>query len=122
MRISAPGRARAEVVWERYARFERWHTWAPQIRGVETTATRLTAGVTGRVRGPLGLRVPFTVTGVDDAARTWAWTVHVGPIRLFLRHGVDPDGGTWLAVRGPAPVVLGYLPVARLALHCLTRT
>ncbi|MFT7841832.1 SRPBCC family protein [Saccharothrix sp. BKS2] len=117
----APGRAPAEVVWERYAHIHRWPEWAPQITGVEPSAPRLAPGVTGRVRGPLGVRVRFTVTEVDDAARTWAWLARVGPLRLALRHGVEPDGSTWLTVRGPAPVVLPYLPVAHIALRCLTR-
>lgn len=117
----APGRAPAAVVWERYALIGLWPGWAPQITGVEASAPRLAPGVTGVVRGPLGVRVRFTVTHVDEAARTWAWRARLGPLRLALRHGVDPDGGTWLTVRGPAPVVLAYLPVAHVALRCLTR-
>ncbi|WP_228122304.1 SRPBCC family protein [Saccharothrix syringae] len=116
----APGRAPADVVWERYAQPALWPRWAPQITGVETSAPRLAPGVTGRVRAPLGVRVRFTVTAVDHTARTWAWDARLGPLRLHLRHGVAPDGGTWLTVRGPAAVVLPYLPLARLALHRLT--
>jgi hypothetical protein len=119
-RTRAPGRADADTVWQRYAEPDRWSGWAPQIRRVEHSADRIAAGVTGVVHGPLGLRVAFTVTAVDEPARTWAWSVRCGPIRLRLRHGVSPDGGTWLVVRGPAPVVAAYLPVARLALHRLT--
>lgn len=116
----APGRAPADVVWERYAVPARWSGWAPQIRRVECDADRLAAGVTGRVHGPLGLTVPFRVTAVDPVAGTWTWTVHWGPVRLWSRHGVEPDGATWLRVRGPAPLVAAYLPVARYALHRLT--
>jgi hypothetical protein len=117
----AAGAAPAALVWERYAEPARWPGWAPQITGVEASAPRIAPGVTGRVRGPLGLRAAFTVTAVDEAARTWAWDVRAGPLRLHLRHGVEPDGATWLTVRGPAPVVAAYLPVARIALHGLTR-
>ncbi|MDQ2583749.1 SRPBCC family protein [Saccharothrix yanglingensis] len=120
-RTRAPGRAPAAVVWERYAEPARWPGWAPQITGVEASARRIAPGVTGRVRGPLGVRVAFTVTEVDPTARTWAWDARIGPVRLRLRHGVEPDGATWLVVRGPASVVVAYLPIARLALRSLTR-
>jgi hypothetical protein len=116
-------------VWERYAVPARWAGWAPQIRRVDlqedgTAADRIAPGVAGQVRGPLGVRVTFVVTDVDEQLRTWAWTVRCGPVRMHLRHGVEPDprgAATWLVVRGPAPVVLAYLPVARVALRRLVR-
>ena len=111
-------------VWERYAVPARWAGWAPQIRGVTASADRIAPGVTGRVRGPLGVRVAFVVTDVDEQRRTWAWHVRCGPVRMHLRHGVEPDprgAATWLVIRGPAPVVAAYLPVARVALGRLVR-
>jgi hypothetical protein len=120
LRTRAPGRAPADLVWERYAVPARWPDWAPQIRRVECTADRLTVGATGRVHGPLGVAISFHVTEVRPALREWAWSVHRGPVRLLLRHGVEQDGATWLVAAGPAPVVAAYLPVARLALHRLT--
>lgn len=125
-RVEAGTRAHGPVapaqVWERYADPDRWARWAPQIRLVETSALRIAAGVTGTVHGPLGLRVEFVVIEVDEAARTWAWDVTAGPLTLHLRHGVEAHPGgasTWLTVRGPAPVLAAYLPVARIALHRL---
>lgn len=109
-------------VWARYADPARWAGWAPQIRLVETAALRIAPGVTGIVHGPFGVRVGFVVTEVDEAMRTWAWDVTLGPIALHLRHGVDAHPGgsaTWLTVRGPALVLAGYLPIARIALHRL---
>jgi Polyketide cyclase / dehydrase and lipid transport len=109
-------------VWERYAVPERWPDWAPQIARVQASAPRIGPGVTGRVWGPLGVRIRFVVTEVDERLRTWAWSVRLGRLRLRLEHGVDADpagSATWLRVHGPAPVVAAYLPVARLALHRL---
>jgi hypothetical protein len=43
---------------------------------------------------------------------------------MDLRHGVEPDprgAATWLVIRGLAPMVLAYLPVARVALRRLVR-
>ena len=48
--------------------------------------------------------------------------MRLGPLRLSLWHGVEPDPAgtaTWLRVHGPAVVVAGYLPMARMALHRL---
>ena len=62
---------------------------------------------------------------VDEADRRWSWSVDVGPARLVLTHWVrpGPDGGTTTGLRssGPAPLVLGYAPLAQLALHRLIR-
>jgi hypothetical protein len=135
--IRVAGPVPATQVWERYAVPARWPGWAPQIRAVRASAPRIAPGVTGRVHGPLGLRVDFVVTEVDEPGRAWAWRVRIGPLRLQLRHGVEENGveengveengvepdpagsATWLSVDGPAPIVAGYLPVARLALHRL---
>lgn len=120
----ARGPRAAGAVWEDYADPHRWASWAPQIRRVDTAAARIAPGVTGTVRAPLGVPVRFTVTDVDEAARTWAWDVRVGPVRMHLVHGVEADGpgsATWLRVRGPAPVVAAYLPLARIALELLVR-
>ncbi len=120
--IRVAGPASRDQVWARYAVPQRWPGWAPQISRVQASAPRIAPGVTGRVWAPLGLRVDFVVTEVDERLRTWAWSFRLGPLRLRLQHGVqaDPAGSaTWLRVHGPAPVVAAYLPVARLALHRL---
>ncbi|HEX8519196.1 MAG TPA: SRPBCC family protein [Pseudonocardia sp.] len=134
--VRVAGRAPVERVWERYAVPARWAGWAPHIRGVDLDPgpDRIAPGLTGRVRGPLGVAVAFVVTDVDETARTWAWTVRPAPgwrglgaagvLRMHLRHGVEPDpagAATWLALRGPAPAVAAYLPVARVALARLVR-
>ena len=125
--LHARGGASPDVAWERYAVLAHWPRWSPQITSVQADGDRLRTGLTGVVRGPLGVAVPFTVTEVDEAAMTWAWTAHLGPVRLRLHHGVEPDprrpGGslTRLRVSGPLPVVLGYAPPARWAIGRLVR-
>ncbi len=112
--------------WERYAVPARWPDWAPQITGVEVPVSRLAAGVRGRVRGPLGVTLPFVVDTVDETARRWSWTVSLGPVQVHLLHWVaeGPDGGstTGLRISGPAPLVVGYAPLAQLAINRLVRT
>jgi hypothetical protein len=123
--LHATGPVAPAEAWERYALPARWPQWAPQITGVELPVARLTAGARGRVRGPLGVTLPFVVETVDEAARQWSWTVSLGPVRLHLLHWVTdgPDGGstTGLRVSGPAPLVVGYAPLAHLAIGRLVR-
>ncbi|GAB2935508.1 hypothetical protein GCM10027047_35080 [Rhodococcus aerolatus] len=131
LRLTAAGPAHPDEVWDRYFRPRRWSEWSPQIRRVERSTEEIRVGTTGRVWGPPGLAVDFTVTDVDPAARTWAWRVRVLLLgtHLALRHGVeardtdDPGAGTrtWLEVRGARVVVTGYAPLARLALSRLVR-
>lgn len=126
--VSARGALPAAQAWQRYADLRLWSSWAPQVQGVRSEATFLAEGVTGSVRAGLlpapTLPVPFRVDRVDAAAMTWTWTVHLGPVSMTLDHGVAPEGDgstTWLRVRGPAPVVLAYAPLARVALRRLVR-
>jgi Polyketide cyclase / dehydrase and lipid transport len=122
--VRVVGAASPEQVWERYAVPARWAEWAPHIRRVDTSARRIAPGVRGRVHGLLGLRLSFVVGEVDEQRRTWSWEVRLGLLRMHLRHGVEPHPrgtATWLALAGPAPAVVGYGPVARLALRSLVR-
>lgn len=121
--LRAKGSAPVALAWERYADPALWATWAPQIQRVDTDLQRLAAGGIGSVRAGLlrrpTLAIPFEVLAVDEAAREWTWEARLGPIRLWLQHGVTahPSGSsTWLLVRGPLPVILAYAPVARIAL------
>jgi hypothetical protein len=121
--LHATGPRAPGEVWDRYLFLDRWPEWAPQITGVDCPSRVLTAGAPGRVRGPLGVRVPFVVDAVDPVARSWSWTVAVGPVRVRLEHWVTdgPDGGTTTGLRttGPVPLVLAYAPLAQWAIRRL---
>ena len=123
--LHATGPLPPAEVWERYRQLDRWSDWAPQITGVDCAERVLTAGARGWVRGPLGVRLPFTIEAVDPAARSWSWTVSAGPVRLHLEHWVadGPAGGstTGLRTTGPAPVVLAYAPLEQWAIRRLVR-
>ena len=123
LNLKARGPADVALAWERYADPGLWSTWAPQIQRVDTDMSRLRAGGQGVVRAgvlphpTLGIR--FSVLDVDEEARSWVWKVNLGPVRLVLEHGVEPEGTgsiTSLRLRGPLPVLLAYAPVARFAL------
>jgi hypothetical protein len=120
--LRARGPAPADLAWRRYRVFAEWPTWSPQIRRVESDTDHLAPGVTGKVIGPLGVPVDFRIDEVDEAARTWSWQVTTVGIRLRLHHTVETDGAgsrTTLHVNGCAPIVLGYAPLAQIALHRL---
>lgn len=128
LNLRARGAADPATAWERYADPRLWSTWAPQIQRVSTDLVRLRTGGRGTVHAGLlahpTVPVAFEVLDVDEARRTWAWRARLGPIRLLLEHGVEAEGSgcaTWLRVRGPAPVVLAYAPLARIALGRLVR-
>ena len=118
-RVEVTGRARPDVVWERFADLDAWPTWAPQIRAVEADGRRLAVGRSGTVHVVGGLRVPFVVTAVDGGARTWSWIARVGPVALTLHHDLSPAaGGTraGLVLEGPALVLAAYAPLTRAPL------
>lgn len=115
--LRAEGPATRDAIWAAYAHTSRWPTWAPHLRRVSPAAD-LAVGLRGQVRAMLGVRVEFEVTAVDEAAGTWSWSVRSGPLRMVLDHAVG-EGWTTLALDGPGPVVLSYLPVARFALRRL---
>ena len=119
LRIAATGAATPDLAWTRYTEPARWSQWAPHIRQVDYPEATVTPGTSGRVAGPAGVVAVFTVDAVDEAARTWVWSVRSGPLRLRFEHGVDPaDGGStaWAVVHGPRAVALGYAPVMRWSL------
>ena len=120
--LNATGSAAPEVAWERYAEPAMWPRWAPQITGVDATADRIAAGVTGTVRGPLGVSADFRIREVDEQARRWAWTVRRGPLTVRLQHGVRSaaqGSATWLIIDAPLPVAVAYAPLAWLAMRRL---
>jgi hypothetical protein len=120
--IAASGPQPAAVAWERYARLELWPTWSPYLLRATPSPAVLRAGLRGQVFGPAGVRVSYVVDAVDEPARQWSWTVSAGPLRVALRHGVDATASgsvTWLVLRGPAPVILAYAPLAGWSLHRL---
>lgn len=125
LRLHATGSASAAEAWRQYVHPALWKDWSPQIRRVDCVDERIRAGSTGRVHGAGGVQANFTVTSVDDERRRWSWRVG-GPlgVQLGLRHAVQevPEGcRTELEVDGFAPVVLGYAPLALLALRRLVR-
>lgn len=126
--VSASGPADPDAVWDRYIHPARWSEWSPQIRSVEYPDESLSPGGLGTVHGPCGVAVTFEILDVDDEKRCWSWQVKILGIALTLDHDVrarDVNGVsgslTTLDINGPGPLVIGYAPIARLALSRLVR-
>lgn len=121
--VEVGGTLAPEAVWERYAVPSRWAEWLPQITGVDLSEPRLSAGAKGRMHAPMGVSIPFTVDSVDEAARSWAWTIKLGLLKLRLENWVQPgpDGGSvaGMRVNGPGLVVAAYAGQAQAALERL---
>ena len=123
LRLTVSGPRSVDEVWERYSQPVWWPLWAPHLREVDYPEPVVVPGTTGRVRGVGGVVALFRIDAVDEAARTWSWSVACGPLRLSFEHGVDeaqPGLGerseAWVVVLGAWPVVIGYAPIARHAL------
>jgi hypothetical protein len=125
--VGATGRAAVDEVWDRYIHPQRWPQWSPQISSVDCSDDTIRPGSTGIVRGPFGVGVDFEILQVDHESRCWSWRVHAAFVTLELVHGVQSRSGadagsrTTLDISGPAPVVVGYAPIARIALSRLVR-
>lgn len=121
-RIEVSGPVDVASAWERYEVLENWPRWSPQIRAVDADEPRLTPGMHGIVRGPVGIAVPFRIESVDAETHSWTWRVALAGMSATLHHDLTAEGsGTraGLTIEGPAAVALTYGPGARLALHRL---
>jgi hypothetical protein len=121
--VEVSGPRDAAAVWERYAVPGSWPDWLPQITGVDLSTPRLSPGAKGKLHAPMGVSIPFSVESVDEDARTFAWTIRVGLLKLRLENWVHdgPDGGSvaGMRVNGPGPLVSAYAGQAQGALEKL---
>ncbi|AZI59470.1 SRPBCC family protein [Nakamurella antarctica] len=122
--ITARGTASSAVVWERYAQPALWPEWSPLIQSVQCSHRRLQTGSTGTVRGPANIGIDFVIVNFDETNLSWVWDVKVPVVGSTLRldHFVGDDNGatsTSLTINGCAPYVVGYAPLAKLALNKL---
>ena len=122
--LHASGSLDVDAAWARYVDYDAWAGWAPHIVRVEADTSRIAPGATGHVSGPFGIGADFEVEAVDELARTWSWRAKAGPVTVRLWHAVEAQGSgsrTTLTMRGPAPVVVAYAPLARWSIGRLVQ-
>jgi hypothetical protein len=107
-----------DEAWDRLARTAWWPRWGPTVTAVEPADVVVSPGLRGRVRTPLGVRVPFVVDEVVPGER-WSWSVWGRPA---TDHAVVPLGTDRSRVGIGVPrLAAPYLLVCRLALRRLER-
>ncbi len=99
----ARSEASAAEAWELLARPDRWHEWAPHVRGAWGLGEpEVEEGRRGYARLMGVLPVPARITEVT-AGSSWTW--QVGP--ALMAHRVEPRGEGCLVVveiEAPAPL------------------
>jgi hypothetical protein len=91
-----------QEAWALLARPDRWHEWAPHLRGAWGLAGadgEVEAGRTGAVRLLGAIPIPVTITA-KDPRRSWTWRVGVV---VTMDHRIEP-GRVVIEIRAPAPV------------------
>ncbi|MFA9272912.1 MAG: SRPBCC family protein [Baekduiaceae bacterium] len=118
--------APAEQVWPLLARPNRWHEWAPHVRGASGLGDdEVQPGRKGAAKLMGVVPVPVEVTSKTDG-RSWTWKV--GPISMVHRVRPRADGTSVVGVdlHAPAPLepalAATYGPVVDLLVHHLART
>jgi hypothetical protein len=113
-----------DEAWSLLARPERWHEWAPHLRGAWGLAGvegEVAVGARGAVRLLGAIPVPVAITA-KTLRREWTW--RVGGV-VDMDHRVEP-GRVAIEIRAPRGVeaALGaaYGPLVALLLRRLSRS
>ncbi len=112
--IEAP----ADAVWSLLTEFASWPEWGPTVSRVDSQASSVAPGVTGRVKTVGGLWLPFAITEVEPG-RSWTWKVAGVPA---TGHRVAQLANGRTRVRFTVPVAFApYVVVLRAGLRRLKR-
>ena len=105
-------------VWRLLTDTQTWTRWGPSVREVASTERFIRAGLTGRIRTPFGIWVPFTIDTFEPE-HYWDW--RVGGVAA-PGHRVDPRGPDQCRLTFTVPVwATGYTVVCRVALNRIKR-
>ena len=105
--------ATPEAAWDVLASTRAWTRWGPSVTAVDPADSTISSGMRGRVRTPVGIWLPFRITGFDPPHR-WAWSVLGIPA---TSHRVDPAPGGCRISFGVPVAAFPYLLVCRVALR-----
>jgi hypothetical protein len=123
---AADSTATPEAAWALLARPDRWHEWAPHVRGAWGLGDpEVEPGRVGAARLLGAVPVPAQIVHKRDG-RSWTW--RVGPVVMV--HAVTPkggDGGCRVSVTITAPwpletvLTTTYGPLVKLLVERLAR-
>ncbi|MGB5422709.1 MAG: SRPBCC family protein [Desulfobacterales bacterium] len=105
-------------VWRLLTDTQTWTRWGPSVREVDSTERFIRAGLTGRIRTPFGVWVPFIIDTFEPE-HYWDW--RVGGVAA-TGHRVDPRGPDQCRLTFNVPVwAAGYTVVCCVALNRIKR-
>lgn len=113
------------VAWDLLVRPDRWHEWAPHLRGAWGLAGadgEVEVGRSGAVKLLGAVPVPVAITTKDTERRAWSWRV-AGVVDMD--HRVEPNRVV-IEIRAPRGVegalAATYGPLVKLLLRRLSRS
>ncbi|PSP93911.1 polyketide cyclase [Halobacteriales archaeon QS_4_62_28] len=109
-------RAPRDDAWDLLVDTKQWPAWGPSVSAVESSDRYVETGTTGRVKTPVGIRVPFEIASCADYR--WTWRVAEMPA---TGHRVDGDENGCRAVFEMPLLAAGYAPVCQRALGRIER-
>jgi uncharacterized protein YndB with AHSA1/START domain len=72
--VSRDYRAPPQSLWRLLTDTALWPRWGPTVRSVACSERFIREGSVGKVRTPIGLWLPFTITEYEES-HYWAWKV-----------------------------------------------
>jgi hypothetical protein len=117
--IAAP----SELAWQELVQLRNWPQWGPTVSGarLDGGGDRVFAGASGSVQTPVGVWLPFRVSGWEDVGprRTWSWRVGGVPATT---HTVIEQGASRCRVEMSVPLLApAYLGIVAMALRRIKR-
>jgi uncharacterized protein YndB with AHSA1/START domain len=105
-------------VWRLITDTQTWTRWGPSIKEVDSPERFIRAGLTGRIRTPFSIWLPFTIDTFEPE-HFWDW--RVGGVAA-TGHRVDPRGPDQCRLTFTVPFwAAGYTVVCRVALNRIKR-
>ena len=105
-------------VWRLMTDTQTWTHWGPSLKEVDSPQRFIRAGLTGRIRTPFGIWVPFIIDRFEPE-HYWDW--RVGGVAA-TGHRVDPRGPDQCRLTFTVPVwAAGYTVVCRVASNRIKR-
>ena len=105
------------VAWELLTDTRTWPQWGPTVTAVDADPAIIGPGSSGRLRSPVGLWLPFTITSFEPESH-WSWRVAGVPA---TGHRVEETPHGCRVVFEVPLLTAPYAAICRVALRRLGR-
>jgi hypothetical protein len=119
LRHFVPSAADPDVAWALLAEPDRWHEWAPHLRGAWGLGEPEVQGsALGAARFLGFVPIPARIDLVEKSHERRHWVWKVGPVKIDHEVRRDPEGCTIvMTVHAPAPleavIAVTYWPIVK---------